>query len=600
MTGLLTLANLFAWSAQVAVLVVAALAALRLVRLAEPSIRYAFLRIVLAACLILPLVQPRQPARASFDGRVVSHSATATVAGNPTQSPVSSMVLGLSQLRWMTVLMFCLAAGTFGRLLWIGAGIVRLRRLRRAGELAAGDEEHQELQSIIRTRAAIRYVSGLGQPVTFGFRHPVVLLPASLCTWSAGIRRAVLAHELWHVRRKDWMWTVAEETLRAVLWFHPAIWALLSRIQSSREEVVDELTILTIGSRRSYFHALLAYANEPPLFAATAFARRRHLVNRLVLISKEAVMSARRVVACCAVLAVVILSASWYAVQAFPMVQAQSASDLQADPGPVERRAKPITPENPVPRRTRYVEADYPRDAEAANLKGKLTVRIALDESGHVAESRVTGFSVTMGDGVRFHSVVSSPAIYQAGSSPSKISPETMLPLLKSLSQSALNAVNQWQYAAPADGPIAFNADVWFGAPPPPPPPPPAPRDAPAGPPPPPPPPPRPGDDSASNSGQMTDDALRVGGSIKAPIKLRHVNPIYPPDAQIGKVQGVVIIEARIERDGTVSQTKVLRSIPLLDDAAVDAVRQWEFTPTWLNGEPVPIIMTVTVNFTLQ
>ena len=93
---------------------------------------------------------------------------------------------------------------------------------------------------------------------------------------------------------------------------------------------------------------------------------------------------------------------------------------------------------------------------------------------------------------------------------------------------------------------------------------------------------------------------MRVGGTIKAPTKLRNVNPVYPQDALDAKVQGVVIMEARIERDGTVSRARVLKSIPMLDDAAVEAVRQWEFTPTLMNGAPVPIMMTVTVNFTLQ
>ena len=62
----------------------------------------------------------------------------------------------------------------------------------------------------------------------------------------------------------------------------------------------------------------------------------------------------------------------------------------------------------------------------------------------------------------------------------------------------------------------------------------------------------------------------------------------------------VVIIEATIGPDGRVTDTKVLRSIPLLDQAAVDAVKQWTYTPTLLNGVPVPVIMTVTVNFTLK
>ena len=75
---------------------------------------------------------------------------------------------------------------------------------------------------------------------------------------------------------------------------------------------------------------------------------------------------------------------------------------------------------------------------------------------------------------------------------------------------------------------------------------------------------------------------------------------MYPPIAQSARVQGVVIIEATIGPNGTVQEAKVLRSIPLLDAAALDAVQQWQFTPTLLNGVPVPVIMTVTVNFTLQ
>jgi protein TonB len=93
---------------------------------------------------------------------------------------------------------------------------------------------------------------------------------------------------------------------------------------------------------------------------------------------------------------------------------------------------------------------------------------------------------------------------------------------------------------------------------------------------------------------------VRVGGNIKPPQKTRDVRPVYPPIAQSARVQGIVIIEATIGPDGAVKDAKVLRSIPLLDQAALDAVRQWQFTPTLLNGVPVPVIMTVTVQFTLQ
>ena len=83
-------------------------------------------------------------------------------------------------------------------------------------------------------------------------------------------------------------------------------------------------------------------------------------------------------------------------------------------------------------------------------------------------------------------------------------------------------------------------------------------------------------------------------------MRVKNVNPVYPSIAQSARVQGVVIIEATIGPDGRVQDTKVLRSIPLLDQAAIDAVQQWTYTPTLLNGVPVPVIMTVTVNFTLR
>jgi TonB family protein len=92
---------------------------------------------------------------------------------------------------------------------------------------------------------------------------------------------------------------------------------------------------------------------------------------------------------------------------------------------------------------------------------------------------------------------------------------------------------------------------------------------------------------------------IRVGGEIKPPTQTKRVTPPYPPEAQAAGVQGIVIMEATIDADGKVTDVRVLRSIPLLDQAAMDAVRQFEYTPTVVNGVAVPVLMTVTVNFTL-
>src|SRR4051812_11476320 len=93
---------------------------------------------------------------------------------------------------------------------------------------------------------------------------------------------------------------------------------------------------------------------------------------------------------------------------------------------------------------------------------------------------------------------------------------------------------------------------------------------------------------------------VRLHSGMTAPRKVVDVSPVYPAVARSARVNGVVILEAVIAVDGSVESVRVLRSIPLLDAAAVAAVQQWHFTPALLNGEPVPVVMTVTVNFTLQ
>jgi protein TonB len=108
---------------------------------------------------------------------------------------------------------------------------------------------------------------------------------------------------------------------------------------------------------------------------------------------------------------------------------------------------------------------------------------------------------------------------------------------------------------------------------------------------------------SAANTPPPADwpaNAVRVGGDIKPPNKTVDVRPVYPDAAQKARVQGVVICDVLLGPDGRVADARILRSIPVLDQAALDAVRQWEFTPTLLNGTAIPVIMTVTVNFTLQ
>jgi protein TonB len=93
---------------------------------------------------------------------------------------------------------------------------------------------------------------------------------------------------------------------------------------------------------------------------------------------------------------------------------------------------------------------------------------------------------------------------------------------------------------------------------------------------------------------------VRIGGAIPEPRKTRHVNPVYPQVAIEARVQGTVVLECTIGADGKVHRVDKLKGPALVTEAAIEAVKQWEYTPTLIAGVPTPVIMTVTVNFTLR
>lgn len=243
--------------------------------------------------------------------------------------------------------------------------------------------------------------------------------------------------------------------------------------------------------------------------------------------------------------------------------------------GPIEKQSNPITPENPIPRRTFSVAAAYPAEALGTEAMAMVALVATLDSTGRVVEIRK----------------VREPLVMPTGGSPA--SPTALRIAGDAFVRNAAAALRQWQYELPANAPISFQVTFTF----------------------------KPGADAAAvqstsgvtgtlaggATGGLTSGvsggvagAIRVGGSVRAPTQVNKVAPVYPAIAQAARVQGIVILETTIGIDGKVIDAKVLRSIPLLDQAALDAVRQWEYTPTLLNGAPVPVIMTVTVTFNLS
>lgn len=286
-------------------------------------------------------------------------------------------------------------------------------------------------------------------------------------------------------------------------------------------------------------------------------------------------MSSRRLVGSLILLMFVVALSGWYAVSAFPLTR--SAHSQQASgPGPIERTAVLASPDQPAPRRIHEEQPVYPSDPAARLMSARITMRATVDERGEVAEARATAieFATTSvsaslrGDDVmeKLDQFVTARMKDRQGN---VVTGSELKPLLEAFADSALNAIKASRYEAP-QRPVTFDVTIHFA-----------------------------GQQPEAAETSLAVGAIRVGGHVKPPAKITDVRPIYPNEARAAGIQGVVILEVRIEGDGRVSQARIMRSIPALDAAAVDAVRQWQFTPTLLNGAATPVVMTVTVQFTL-
>jgi TonB family protein len=256
-------------------------------------------------------------------------------------------------------------------------------------------------------------------------------------------------------------------------------------------------------------------------------------------------------------------------------------------PGPIEQRARPATDENPIPNRTVFVAPSYPDAAAVVDTRLVVPLRVTVDESGYVAEVRRLG----------------SPML--AAWRHPLLTDDSMSSVFEALVAASTDAVRQWRYDAPKDGPIAFDVTIAF-----------APETeprvvsqafAPVAFSPPPSssiPPIAPGEPIDAPPVEWAEGirplSALIGNILVPPRKTKHVAPAYSQEAKDAHAQGAVAIQARVEPDGHISHARVVRSIPLLDQAALDAVLQWEFEPVVIDGEGVTYLLTTTVIFTLN
>ncbi len=365
-------ADLTAWALQTALLLGVGLLLPSLFRLREPRACLAYGQGLLLAILLLPLVPLLQPRLAT-----AAFSAEVAVAGRwlgqiPSPGPWSAdrFLLG------------ALALGAAGRLAWLGLGLLALRGYRRGARPIELAPAVAEVVRQAGTRARLLVSSRVESPVTFGWRNPVVLLPAGFAALPAAAQRGIVCHELLHVRRRDWLFALWEEGVRVLLWFHPAVWLLLARIALHREQVVDREAVRLTGSRRAYLEALRAVACQSRQgfgIPGLPFFHRGHLRERVAHLCKEVPMSRSRVTTLVTTFAGLLAMTAVLGILAFPMAGTAWAggTPLKVE-GDVQR-----------PEILHKVPPTYPESARKEKLEGTTIVKTVINEQGHVQDPAV-------------------------------------------------------------------------------------------------------------------------------------------------------------------------------------------------------------------
>lgn len=375
------LRDLAFYGLQVVLLVGSGALLARLFRLRASILTLVYWQALLALCLILPVCQHWKAAPATSP-QILAGS-TATVGAILPDLAAPAHVPQSRPWPIEQVVLLIIVGGIVMRGLWLATGFGRLARLRRdsVGAPAAVEPVLAAARQEVGAHAEFRISKSAPTPITFGLRRPIVLLPAGLGSMGAETQRAIVCHELIHVRRRDWTWCLAEEFVRTLLWFHPAIWWLIERIHLTREQLVDQAVIELTASRERYVEALLHVAQlkiEPKLIPAPLFLRRGLLKKRVAEILKETTMTTRRLILCLAVSAGALFLVARAATSIFPLrVHAQefSSAPIQVVQGN----------ENLLDRAALV----YPRRAIERRVEGDVVLDLSVDEQGQVSDAHV-------------------------------------------------------------------------------------------------------------------------------------------------------------------------------------------------------------------
>lgn len=388
--------------------------------------------------------------------------------------------------------------------------------------------------------------------VTWGWRRPTVMLPATAQGWSDNRVRIVLAHEFAHVSRGDWAVQLAAEALRSVLWFNPLLWIVCRRLRVESEYACDDAVLARGIEGSEYATHLLALARSlnsgrRPWLPAPAMARPSSLEGRVramlnSLINRHPVSRSARIAT---TLALVTLTV--------PIAGLWAQSRFYSFTGSVLDPTSRLLPDTTLVLTNPTNKAKYEVRTDTA---GKFEF-VGLPPAQYRLEAIRPGFA-TLAEEVVIAGTIARELRLRVGALQETITvTDQALPTARP--DAATLQKREEARRRFAEFAESARAKCAAGAP------------------------------------------GLIGGEILPPAKLVDVRPVYPQHLKATKVGGVVAMEARIGTDGSVLDVREVKGPHAdLEAAAADAVRQWKFSTTLLNCEPIEVDMQVTTNFAVQ
>jgi beta-lactamase regulating signal transducer with metallopeptidase domain len=476
----------------------------------------------------------------------------------------------------------------------LASGLLRLKRLASRAEPSQQGRWRTVAAELCRTydlRRPIRLLH-CAHPtmlVTWGTLRPTILLPTCAHNWSEERVRVVLHHELAHIRRGDWIVTLAATVLRSIYWFNPLLWIACRRLRLESERACDDLVLAAGVSGADYATQLLNVARESTdrhaWSPAIAIARPSTLegrvramlntrVNREPLTGRARAATLALVVSVTLPIGVVGLSGSSVTAERSPDIALASPA-LPADTPSASARAqteKPRVAARPAAQSGAGTIEGVLYDQFGGLLPGvavTLTHRstggryaISTDPSGAFAFRTLPSGDYELTTNLPGFTTVTNVVTVAAGET---VRRQITLPIGTVQETISVTCERSPIGVSPASG-----GRQQLGKP----------RTRPA---------------TTPSASQLFSGG--IGGQIKAPTKTFHVSPVCPTGGPA--IPALVRLVGRIGIDGFLSDLRdtTAEPQPALVASAMDAARQWEFTPTLLNGVPIEVNITIHVDY---